>query len=63
VIAAPVAYYFMQKWLANFVYHINIQWWIFAVAGLAALGIAFLTVAGQSIKSALSNPVESLRSE
>ena len=62
-IAAPVAYYFMQKWLANFVYHINIQWWIFAVAGLAALGIAFLTVAGQSIKSALRNPVESLRSE
>ena len=62
-IAAPVAYYFMQKWLANFVYHINIQWWIFAVAGLAALSIAFLTVAGQSIKSALSNPIESLRSE
>jgi putative ABC transport system permease protein len=63
LIAAPVAYYFMQKWLSNFVYHINIQWWIFAVAGLAALGIAFLTVAGQSIKSALTNPVESLRSE
>lgn len=63
VIASPVAYYFMQKWLADFVYRIEIQWWVFAGAGLAAVAIAFLTVSYQSVKAALSNPVKSLRNE
>ncbi len=62
-IASPVAYYFMNKWLADFAYRIDIQWWMFAVAGAAAMGIAFLTVGGQAVRAALANPVKSLRSE
>jgi putative ABC transport system permease protein len=63
VIASPIAYYFMNKWLADFAYRIEIQWWMFAAAGIAALAIAFLTVGGQAVKAALANPVQSLRSE
>ncbi len=62
-LATPVAWYFMQQWLADFAYRIEIQWWMFAVAGLMALAIAFLTVGFQSVKAALANPVQSLRSE
>jgi putative ABC transport system permease protein len=62
-IASPLAYYFMQKWLADFAYHIDLQWWMFAGAGVAAVLIAFLTVGFQSAKAALANPVKSLRSE
>ncbi|MFN0037402.1 MAG: ABC transporter permease [Saprospiraceae bacterium] len=63
VVASPVAHWFMQRWLADFAYRIDIQWWMFAVAGLAAVGIAFLTVSFQSVRAALANPVKSLRSE
>jgi len=63
VIASPVAFFFMNKWLANFAYRIDIQWWMFAAAGAAAVAIAFLTVSFQSVKAALANPVKSLRSE
>lgn len=63
VIASPVAYFFMQKWLTDFVYRIDIQWWMFAVAGAVAVAVAFLTVGFQSVKAALANPVKSLRSE
>lgn len=63
VIALPVAYYFMQQWLDDFVYRIELQWWMFALAGGAAVAIAFLTVSFQSVKAALANPVKSLRSE
>ena len=63
VIACPLAWFFMQKWLSNFAYRIDIQWWMFAAAGLAAVTIAFLTVGFQSVKAALANPVKSLRSE
>ena len=63
VIASPIAYYFMDKWLADFAYRIAIQWWMFASAGAAAVVIAFLTVGFQSVKAALTNPVKSLRSE
>jgi putative ABC transport system permease protein len=63
VIASPLSYYFMQKWLADFAYRIDMQWWMFAVAGAMAVGIAFLTVGFQSVKAALANPVKSLRSE
>ncbi len=63
VIASPLAYYFMNKWLQSFAYSIGIQWWVFVMAGLVAVGVAFLTVSFQSVKAALANPVESLRSE
>ena len=63
IIAAPLAYYFMQKWLSDFAYRIDIQWWMFAVAGVVAVLIAFLTVGSQAVKAALANPVKSLRSE
>ncbi len=63
VIASPPAYYFLQKWLADFAYRIDIQWWMFAAAGCTAVVIATLTVGFQSLKTALVNPVKSLRSE
>jgi ABC-type antimicrobial peptide transport system permease subunit len=63
VLAVPLAFYFLKKWLDNYAYRIELSWWIFAVAGLAAVLIAFVTVSFQSIKAALANPVESLRSE
>jgi len=63
VIATPVAYYAMNKWLENFAYKTDLSWWIFALSGLMALGIALLTVSYQSYKAAVKNPVESLRYE
>ena len=63
LIATPIAWYLMNQWLADFVYRIELQWWMFAIAGAVALGIALLTVSYQSIKAALANPVKSLRSE
>ena len=63
VIASPLAYYTMDKWLADFAYRIDIQWWVFAIAGMLAISIAFLTVSYQSLRAALANPIESLRSE
>jgi putative ABC transport system permease protein len=63
VIATPVAWYAMNKWLENFAYKTSLSWWIFALAGLLALGIALLTVSFQSWKAATKNPVESLRYE
>lgn len=63
VIASPIAWWAMNQWLSDFAYRIDIQWWVFATAGAVALMIAFLTVGFQSVKSALANPVKSLRSE
>ncbi|MCR9286273.1 MAG: hypothetical protein NXI23_02670 [Bacteroidetes bacterium] len=63
VIASPPAYFFMEKWLADFAYRVDISWWVFALAGIAAVTIASFTVGFQSMKAALANPVESLRSE
>ncbi len=63
VIATPIAYYAMHKWLENFAYKTTLSWWIFALAGLLALGIALLTVSWQSWKAATRNPVEALRYE
>ena len=63
VIATPVAYYVMNKWLENFAYKTNLSWWIFALAGVMALGIALLTVSWQSWRAATRNPVEALRYE
>ena len=62
-IATPIAYYFMQQWLSDFAYRVDIQWWMFAGAGVLAMLIAFLTVGAQSVRAALANPVRSLRSE
>jgi putative ABC transport system permease protein len=62
-IASPIAYYCMTGWLADFAYRIEMQWWMFALAGVTAVLIAFLTVGFQSVKAALTNPVECLRSE
>ncbi len=63
VIATPIAWYAMNKWLENFAYKTELSWWIFALAGLLALGIALLTVSFQSWKAATRNPVEALRYE
>jgi putative ABC transport system permease protein len=63
VIATPIAYYTMNKWLENFAYKTDLSWWIIALAGLLALGIALLTVSWQSWKAATRNPVEALRYE
>ncbi len=63
VIAAPLAWYVMQQWLADFAYHVDMPWWMFVVAGVVAVLIAFVTVSFQSIKAALVNPVKSLRAE
>jgi putative ABC transport system permease protein len=63
LIAFPVAWWGMNKWLESFAYRIDISWWVFAVAGLAALAIALLTVSFQAIKAAVANPVVSLRTE
>lgn len=63
VIATPIAYYAMTKWLENFAYKTTLSWWIFALAGTIALGIALLTVSWQSWKAATRNPVEALRYE
>jgi putative ABC transport system permease protein len=62
-IASPVAWYFMHQWLEGFAYRITINWWIFLIAGIAALLIALLTVSFQAIRAAIANPVESLRTE
>jgi putative ABC transport system permease protein len=63
VIAFPVAWWAMHKWLQSFAYRINISWWIFIVAGAAAILIALITVSLQAIKAAIANPVKSLRTE
>jgi putative ABC transport system permease protein len=63
LIAFPVAYYFMNKWLQDFAYRINMNWWVFILAGCVALAIALITVSFQAIKAAMANPVRSLRYE
>ena len=63
VIAIPLSYLYMNSWLNDFAYRINIEWWMFAVAGVIALLIALLTISIQSIKAAIANPIKSLRTE
>jgi len=63
LVAFPLAWWMMSKWLDNYVYRIHISWWMFALAGVMALVIAFLTISYQSVKAALANPVKSLRTE
>lgn len=63
LIACPLAYYAMYKWLQDFAYRTDISWWVFAIAGTAAIVIALITVSFQAIRAAMSNPVKSLRTE
>jgi putative ABC transport system permease protein len=63
LIAMPLGYYFMSKWLQNFAYKVDLSWWIFALAGFVTAVIAFATISFQSVKAAVANPVKSLRSE
>lgn len=63
IVAWPIIYYAMNKWLQNFAYQIKVSWWLFALAGVAALAIALLTVSWQAIRAATANPVEALRYE
>lgn len=63
IIASPLAWYVMHNWLQDFAYRINIEWWVFAIAGLLAVFIALATISFQAIKAASANPVKSLRSE
>jgi ABC-type antimicrobial peptide transport system permease subunit len=63
LVASPVAWWAMNKWLQNFNYHIGIEWWAFAAAGGGAIIIAMITISSQAIKAALANPVKNLRSE
>jgi putative ABC transport system permease protein len=63
VLSSPIAYYAMDKWLQGFAYRIEIRWWVFVLAGVAAVLIALFTVSYQAIKTAVANPVDSLRSE
>jgi len=63
LIASPIAWWAMNKWIQNFAYRINISWWIFLTAGFIAVMIALITVSFQAIKAAMANPVKSLRTE
>jgi ABC-type antimicrobial peptide transport system permease subunit len=63
IIAIPVAFYLMNNWLQQYVYRIEISWWIFGAAAGMVLLVALLTISFQSIKAALTNPVRSLRTE
>jgi len=63
LIAFPLSWWAMNKWLQSFAYRINISWWMFLAAAIIAILIALITVSFQAIKAAVANPVESLRSE
>jgi putative ABC transport system permease protein len=63
ILAAPVAWFAIDKWLQDFAYRIDVPWWVFLLSGSLAILIALLTVSFHSIKAALMNPVKSLRSE
>ena len=63
LIAMPVGYYAMNKWLQGFAYRIDFHWWMFAIAIVVAVSIALLTVGFQAVKAAIANPVKSLRTE
>jgi ABC-type antimicrobial peptide transport system permease subunit len=63
LVAAPLAWWSMQKWLEHFAYRIDVQWWVFVVAAIVAFAIAFVTIGVQAVRAALSNPVKNLRTE
>jgi ABC-type antimicrobial peptide transport system permease subunit len=63
IIASPIAYYYLDHWLTNYDYRVEIKWQVFVLAAMAALIITLVTVSFQAIKAALANPVKSLRTE
>jgi len=63
IIAWPLAWYFMNNWLQDFPYRIQINWWMFAISLAAGIIVGFSTIAAKTIKAAIANPVESLRAE
>jgi putative ABC transport system permease protein len=63
IIASPLAWWAMNKWLQDFAYRTKIDWWVFAVAALIGIAIALMTITGQAVKAALTNPVKNLRTE
>lgn len=63
LLAVPISWYAMNKWLEGFAYKTTMSWWIFAIAGIMALAIALLTVSWQSFQAAIANPVDALRDE
>jgi putative ABC transport system permease protein len=63
IIAFPIAWFAMNKWLQDFAYRINISWWVFVIASVVAILIALLTISYQAIRAAIANPVKSLRTE
>lgn len=63
IIIVPIAWWIMDTWLQGFVYHIALEWWVFALAGIITTTTAFLTVSWQAIRAASANPVDSLRDE
>jgi ABC-type antimicrobial peptide transport system permease subunit len=63
IVATPIAWWAMSAWLKSYSYRINIEWWVFAMAGVLSIAIALLTVSYQSIKAAIANPAKSLRTE
>ena len=63
IIASPVAWYFMNKWLEEFAYRVSIVWWVFLLAAIITVLIALVTIGFQAIKAAIANPVKSLRTE
>jgi putative ABC transport system permease protein len=62
-IAFPIAWWATNKWLQEYAYHINVEWWVFGLAGASAIIIALVTVSYQAIRAALINPVKNLRTE
>jgi putative ABC transport system permease protein len=62
-IAFPIAWWGANRWLEEYAFHIEVKWWVFALAGIMATGIALLTVSYQAVKAALANPVKILKSD
>jgi len=63
VIASPVAWILAHRWLQDFAYRVPVEWWVFVLAGLGAIGLAVVTVGYQSIRAAMMNPVKTLKAE
>lgn len=63
LIAVPVSWYLMNQWLQDFAYRIDVEWWMFVIAGFMSMIIALFTISFQSVKAALNNPIKSLRTE
>ena len=63
IIASPIAWYAMHLWLQGYSYRINVQWWVFVMAGMLSVVVSLITVSFQAVKAAIANPVKSLRTE